>query len=176
MNIDFSTFDSFVQSTINQHIGQGECWDYINLLWTYLGGRYYTYPPSDPSSTNHGVKWGWINAEARSANTINHISQIASLNDVKRGDCIIISDGEYGHAGFASADYDGSGYISMYSQNYNWVEYVKLDTISMSGFLGAFRYDEWNVPPTQPTPTSESKFPWFIYNRRLNNRRNGLMI
>lgn len=171
---DFSTFDNFIATTNGLHIGNGECWDYINLLWDYLGSKYWTYPPSDPSATNHGVKWGWIDSEARAANTITHITQVASLSDVKKGDCVIISDGTYGHAGFASADYDGSGYISMYSQNYNWVEIVKLDTIGMSGFLGAFRYDGWYIPPTPPTPTVQKKFPWYIYAKKITNKRIGL--
>lgn len=170
---DFSTFDNFIASTLGQHIGEGECWDYINLLWQHLGSRYWTYPPSDPSATNHGVKWGWINEEARAANTIIHLSQITTLANVKKGDIVVISDGTYGHAGFASADYDGSGYISMYSQNYNYVETVKLDTISMSGFLGAFRYDAWNIPPVPPTVSSK-KFPWFIYAKKWTTKRTGL--
>lgn len=167
---NFNSYYEFIASTMGQRIGNGECWDYINLIWSHLGSRYYTYPPSDPSSTNHGVKWGWINQEAREANTIDGLTQIPLLANVKRGDIVIISDGEYGHAGFADEDYDGSGYLYMYSQNYNWVELVKLDHIPMSGFLGAWRYDAWN-PPVPPTPTyRRGKFPWVLYARKLRKR------
>lgn len=173
MNVDFSTFDNFIASTVGLSIGQGECWDYIELLWAELGGRYYTYPPSNPSATNHGVKWGWINEEARSANTITHLTQITSLNDVKRGDVVIWGYGDYGHAGFANEDYTGSGYLNTYSQNYSG-RYVTNDNINTATFLGAFRYDEWYTPPTPPTPTNERRFPWFIYARKLRDRRMGL--
>ena len=169
----FTSFDDFVDSTLGQTIGQGECWDYINLLWDYLGGVYYTYPPSDPSSTNHGVKWGWINTEARSANTINHLTQVPNLTDVKRGDIVVTSGGTYGHAGYAKDDYNGTGFLQLYSQNFNGVRYVTLDTNNMSTFVGAWRYDAWQppVPPT-PTPTSnrESNFPWVLYARKLRSK------
>ena len=172
----FTTFDSFIASTNGQTIGDGECWNYINLLWSHLDSRYYTYPPSDPSSTNHGVKWGWLNSEARAANTITHLTQVINLSDVKRGDMVVTSGGEYGHAGFANEDYTGSGYLQLYSQNYNGRRSVGLDNNDMSTFAGAWRYDEWNsTPPTPPTPTARSsKFPWVLYTRRLNNKRNML--
>ena len=169
--VDFTTFDSFINSTLGETIGEGECWDYINLLWSHLGSRYYTYPPSDPSSTNHGVKWGWINEEARAANTITHLTQITSLSNVKRGDVIVISDGEYGHAAFAAEDYQGTGYLSFYSQNYNWIEEVRLDiNVSMANFLGAWRYDAWQTPP-HPVAETKKRFPWVLYARKLRESR-----
>lgn len=168
---NFNSFDEFIISTNGQQIGQGECWDYVNLLWDYLGSRYYTYPPSDPTATNHGIKWGWIDTEARSANTINHLTQVINLSDVKRGDVVIISDGEYGHGGFAAEDYNGSGFLDMYDQNYNNIRYVMEHNVSMTTFLGAWRYDGWNEP-TPPTPTSKTKnkFPFVLYARKLRNQ------
>lgn len=170
----FTTFQMFIDSTNNQTIGSGECWDYINLLWTHLGSRYYTYPPSDPSSTNHGVKWGWLNAEARGANTITHLVQVVNLNDVKKGDIVVTSGGEFGHAGFADEDYNGSGYLQLYSQNYNGRRSVGRDNNDMSTFAGAWRYDQWNNTPPGPTPLrlTSKKFPWVLYARKLNNNRN----
>lgn len=169
----FTSYDAFIASTNGQQIGTGECWDYINLLWTHLGSRYWTYPPSDPSATNHGVKWGWLNTDARSANTITHLIQIVNLSDVKRGDIVITSGGEFGHAGFADEDYNGSGYLQLYSQNYNGRRIVAKDNNDMSTFAGAWRYDEWNDTPPGPLPMrlQNSKFPWVLYARKLNDRR-----
>ena len=166
---NFNTYYQFIASTLGQRIGNGECWDYINLIWDHLGSRYYTYPPSDPGSTNHGVKWGWINDEARAANTISGLTQVVNLSDVKRGDIVVISDGEYGHAGFADSSYDGSGYLQMYSQNYGYVELVKLDNVPMNNFLGAWRYDAWQ---DEPTPTRRGKFKWVLYANKLRNKSN----
>lgn len=169
----FTSYNAFIASTNGQQIGTGECWDYINLLWEHLGSRYWTYPPSDPSATNHGVKWGWLNTEARTANTITHLIQIVNLSDVKRGDIVITSGGEFGHAGFADEDYNGSGYLQLYSQNYNGRRSVARDNNDMSTFVGAWRYDEWNsTPPTPPIPfIKKSNFKWVLYARKLNNRR-----
>ena len=168
--VDFSTFDDFIASTYGLEIGQGECWDYVNLLWDYLGGVYYTYPPSDPQATNHGVKWGWINEEAREANTITHLTQITSLNDVKRGDIVVWSYGDYGHAGFAGEDYNRSGYLATFSQNYSH-RYVTEDSINVATFLGAWRYDIWNNPPTPPTPARKRDgFPFVLYARKLRGQ------
>lgn len=168
---NFDSFDSFISSTIGQTIGEGECWNYVNLLWTHLGSRYYTYPPSDPSSTNHGVKWGWLNQEARDANTILHLTQVVNLSDIKRGDIVITSGGEYGHAGFANEDYDGSGYLELYSQNYAGRRYVGLDNNDMSTFAGAWRYDAWaTTPPVGWTPTkTKRRFPFVLYARKRRN-------
>lgn len=175
MAVDFSTFDNFVATTNGTTVGAGECWDYVNLVWSHEGGKYWTYPPSDPEATNHGVKWGWLNAEARSANTTSKIIQITSPFQIKRGDIVIISDGTYGHAGFANSAYDGSGYLKQYSQNYGYPtarRSVALDNINMTTFVGAFRYTEWDsTPPTPVTTEKKKKFPWFIYANR-NRMRN----
>lgn len=169
---NFSTFDDFITSTLGQTIGEGECWDYINLLWSHLGSRYWTYPPSDPSATNHGVKYGWLNPEARNANTITHLSQVTSLNSIKRGDVVIISDGTYGHAGFAKSPV-ANNRIDLYSQNWSG-RLVTLDNISLATFIGGFRYDAWQ--PTPPTPVittglkGQSNFKWAIYARKLREK------
>lgn len=170
MTPDFSSFNAFISSTAGETIGQGECWDYINLLWSHLGSRYWTYPPDDPEATNHGVKWGWLNTDARAANTIYHLTPIYNLNNIKRGDVVVWSYGTYGHAGFANEDYNGSGYLETYSQNYSG-QLVTLDNINTATFLGAWRYDEWNQP-TPPVPTARKKFPWVLYARKIRDSKN----
>lgn len=167
---DFSTFDSFISTTNGQTIGQGECWDYINLIWSHLGSVYYTYPPSDPSATNHGVKWGVLNNEARSANTITGLTYISDKTHLKRGDIVVTTGGEFGHAGFINSDYDGDHTYGFYSQNYNNRRSVSLDYYDLSEFGGAFRYEAWQQPT--PTPTlKHSKFPWVLYARKLRNQK-----
>ena len=170
---DFSTFDNFITTTVGETIGEGECWDYINLIWNHLGTKYWTYPPDDPTSTNHGVKWGWILEDVRTLNTIEHLTQIPNLNDVKRGDIIIISNGTFGHAGYAGENYNGSGSLWIYSQNWQG-HYVTYDLISMSSFLGAWRYDAWNNIPPTPSTIQKSNFKWVLYARKLRDKRNGM--
>lgn len=168
---DFSTFDNFITSTNGRTIGAGECWDYIELIWAHLGGRYYTYPPSDPTSTNHGVKWGVVNAEALAANKINGLTYISDKTELKRGDIVVSTDGEYGHAGFINSDYSGEHNYGFYTQNYAGRRSVALDTYDLHDFGGAFRYNDWNVtPPTPPVTATKSKFKWVLYARKIRER------
>ena len=172
MAVDYTTFQSFINTTLGESFGQGECWDYANLIWSHLGGRYYTYDPADPSGTNHGVKWGWLNANARAANTITGIVQISSINQVQAGDIVVTSGGTYGHIGFAASAYDYSGYLNLYSQNFSGNNYVTLDSNNMLTFVGAFRYTAWNpTPPPTPITTRSSTFPWVLYARKLRKRK-----
>ena len=169
MAVDYSSFDSFVSSTLGETIGKGECWDYINLIWSHLGSKYWTYPPSDPTATNHGVKWGWLNTDARSANTISGIIQVPSLSSIQRGDIVVLSTGGYGHAGFANTvNPDSNNRIQVYSQNWSG-RYVTLDDISMNTFVGAFRFTEWSVTPP-PLNISKSKYPFVLYARKLRDK------
>ena len=169
---DFSTFDAFIQTTNGRIIGSGECWDYINLIWNHLGSRYYTYPPSDPSATNHGVKWGVLNAEALSANQIAGLTYISDKTQLKRGDIVVSTDGTYGHAGFINEDWNGDRTYAIYSQNYNGRRSVALDFYNLHDFGGAFRYNDWQHP--EPLRHKRSHFKWALYARRLRNRRKGI--
>lgn len=166
----FTSFDDFVSSTNGQQIGNGTYYAYINLLWEHLGSVYYTANPSDPDPTTQGVKEGWLNTDARAANTITHLSQVTSLSDVKRGDVIILSIGLTGRAGFANADYNGTTFLDVYAQNYS-IPRVELNSMDVSTFIGGWRYDAWNspVPPT-PVLSSQKRFPWVLYARKLRNR------
>lgn len=171
---DFSSFDNFISTTNGQTIGEGECWDYINLIWNHLGGRYYTYPPSDPTSTNHGVKWGVINLEARQANTITGLTYISDKTQLKRGDIVVSTDGTFGHAGFINSDYSGEHNYDFYTQNYAGRRSVALDTYTLQDFGGAFRYNAWNVaPPTPPVDRGlkkRSQFKWVLYAQKLRQK------
>lgn len=173
MNIDYTSFVAFANSTYGYTIGQGECWDYINLIWSYLNSRYYTYPPSNPSATNHGVKWGVLNTEARNANIITHLVFISDKTQLKKGDIVVSTDGDFGHAGFINSDYQGDNVTyEFYSQNYNGRRSVGIDRYDLHDFGGAFRYDVWNsTPPYPPISTPKRKhFNWAIYGNELRNK------
>ena len=167
---NFDTFDNFVASTNGQTIGAGECWDYVNLIWNHLGSRYWTYPPSDPTSTNHGVKWGVLNADALNANRIAGLTYISDKTLLKRGDIVVSTDGDFGHAGFIDSDYSGEHTYNFYTQNYAGRRSVALDTYDLHDFGGAFRYDAWNPIPPEPTQ-AVSNFKWVLYARKLRDNR-----
>lgn len=173
---DFSSFNSFISTTNGQTIGEGECWDYINLIWSHLGSKYWTYPPSDPSATNHGVKWGVLNSDALNANQIDGLTYITDKTLLKRGDIVVSTDGTYGHAGFINEDYDANKTsYGFYTQNYGGRRSVALDIYTLSDFGGAFRYNAWTpTPPPPPIVTTRSKFPFVLYARKLRDKRIGL--
>lgn len=174
MAVDYSSFDRFIATTNGQHIGNGECWDYVNLVWSHLGHRYYTYPPSNPGATNHGIKWGVLNNEARNANIITHLTYISDKTQLKRGDIVITVGGTYGHGGFIDEDWSGNKKYHIYSQNYAGRRTVARDYYRLDDFGGAFRYDEWTeIPPTPPTPSGKKKhhFPWAIYGRSIHDSK-----
>lgn len=167
----FTTFDAFITSTDGTTVGAGECWDYINLIWDHLGSKYWTYPPADPSATNHGVKWGVLDPDALVANQITGLTYITNKTQLKRGDIVITTNGTYGHGGFMNEDYDPnktSYYI--YSQNFNNRRSVALDHYSINDFGGAFRYNDWNTTPPSPPIFKKGKFPWVIYANKIRGR------
>lgn len=171
---NFDSFDAFITSTLGQTIGQGECWDYINLIWSHLGGIYYTYPPSDPSATNHGVKWGVLNPDALASNQLSGLTYISDKTQIKRGDIVVSTGGEFGHAGFINEDYDGDKTYGLYTQNYNDRRSVALDYYTLNDFGGAFRYNAWEPTPPPVTSTS-SHFKWVLYARKLRNRSQNML-
>lgn len=173
---DYSSFDIFINSTNGRTIGTGECWDYINLIWSHLGGRYYTYPPSNPSATNHGVKWGVINSEALTANIISGLIYISDKTLIQRGDIVVSTDGTYGHAGFINENYnsDPNHVYGIYTQNYAGRRSVALDHYDLHDFGGAFRYTDWNGQPVPPSHPVRKHFKWVLMRRRLNQMRNNI--
>lgn len=173
---DYSSFNNFISSTNGRTIGAGECWDYINLIWTHLGSRYWTYPPLNPSATNHGVKWGVLNSDALNANQIVGLTYISDKTQLKRGDIVVSTDGEYGHAGFINENYnsDPNHTYGLYTQNYAGRRSVALDYYNLHDFGGAFRVNAWIAPTPTPTSTGtikRKKFPWVLYARKLREKR-----
>lgn len=162
------TFDDFIADTNGRTIGAGECWDYVNMIWDALGSKYWTYPPSNPSATNHGIKWGVLNAEALEANKIFGVTFIDDITKVKRSDIVITTGGDYGHGGFMNEDFDPGNptrAYQLYTQNYQDRHSVALDSYPIySEFGGAFRYNAWWLNQYK------KKFPFVLYARKLRGQ------
>lgn len=188
VQLDISSYDSFR----NQVLGNGydvdgyygyQCWDLGAELWGSTGDYPYPYLQTGPSGY---VLEAWT--VSLSVNLGNDFDAITDVNSVKRGDMIILGPGgpSYvaitGHNTFADEDYDGSGWINGMGQNQQnaspvYGHVTTIDRLSMSTFVGAFRFKNWGGGPgPQPTPhRQKKKFPWYIYNRKLNSRRSGIM-
>lgn len=145
-----------------------QCWDGCDLLWQQLGMLL--------STDNTGLIYACWNAAVRATNAGTQFDLIYDLNQIKPGDVIIFnrggSWGTTGHGGYACEEYKGGSTISLLSQNYRnaSLEYgspFSIDNVTVSGFLGAYRYKGWEGG-SPPTPGKQGKkgFPWFIIAQR----------
>ena len=165
-----------------------QCWDLAAEFW-YNVGFPTGYPLTGP---NHYASECWtVNRNNNiSYNGTEYFDLITNLSDVKQGDIVVIDGiGAFsptGHIGFADEDYNGSGNLNILAQNQgsggtppaisnpNGGTTANVKSLSMTYFLGAFRYKEWEQP-TPPTPTTtKTKFPWVLYANKLRQKRNGM--
>ena len=163
-----------------------QCYDIALLLWYSIG-----YPAGYPvNGGTHLAKDIWTERETnKSYNGTQYFDLIYNLNDVKQGDVLIYDSTPYneaGHVGLADEDYstwhenNPSSYeFPILSQNNQGTPYAGGGTYAnIHGydtrlFLGAFRYKEWNVPPTPPTPSYKlTSFPFVLFAERLRNDDN----
>lgn len=153
-----------------------QCWDLVAELWMNL-----------PEFANSGL-WPHTGPElaarecwtvSRTENAGNSFDLIYSLNDVKRGDVIVIDASaisDVGHIAFADEDYNGTNYMDLLGQNQvnpsPTVGHIPTVTnLSVATFLGAFRLRTWT--PTPPTPSAttarNTRLPLIMMTRRLMN-------
>lgn len=190
IDLPTSTYDAW-KSAVN---GNGydadgyygcQCWDLCAEFWYNLG-----FPRGYPVTRAGGNGSAWMCwTYSKDINKGNKFDLIYNLSEVKRGD-VIVWDGTTsypdGHIGFADEDYNGSGSIAVLGQNQgsggtpppishpNGGTTANVKTLGTIGFLGAFRYIEWeDTPPTPPVTRSKGSFNWVLMARRLNQMRNG---
>lgn len=114
---------------------------------------------------------------SRTENAGNSFNLIYNLSDVKRGDVIVIGPSavsSVGHIAFADENYNGTTNMNLLGQNQvnpdlTYGHIPTVTNLSVSAFLGAFRYKNWITPG--PTPSQRGKFPWFLIARKLRNGR-----
>ena len=161
-----------------------QCWDLCAEFWHNLG-----YPNGYPITQQGGGGQAWMCwTYSRDINKGDDFDLIYDISDVKQGD-VIVWDGTLtfptGHIGFADEDYDVSGYIHVLGQNQgtggvpppidnpDGGTTANVKRLSVSNFLGAFRYKGWGGGPTPPTIVKKSHFPWVLYANKLR-KRNGM--
>lgn len=152
-----------------------QCWDLCAEFWHNLG-----YPNGYPVTAGTGAAYGcW---DGRVLNAGNQFDLIYDKTQIKRGDVIVYDQfpaNPYGHIGFADQDYQGSDNINILSQNNGGTPYAQggsftnVANYTLAYFRGAFRLKAWHQQPT-PSTTSTHRFPWVLYARKLNNKRQGV--
>lgn len=162
-----------------------QCWDLVAELWWNIGFP-TGYPHTGP---NHYASEIWT--VSRNSNTsyggTQYFDLITNLRDVKKGDVVVFNGTSAyptGHVGLADTDYNLSGSIAILGQNQgsggvptpisnpNGGTTANVKTLPTVDFLGAFRYREWQSGPTPPPTVSRGRFPWVLYARKFNQRRN----
>lgn len=183
VDVPHDTYDQWRANTIgNEYNLDGQhgcqCWDYASLFWRNVG-----FPAGYPQ-TGNGYAYGCWTLR-RTINAGDKFDLIELLSQVKKGDIVVLDQGRYtgddaGHIAFADEDYQGGNTLRLVGQNQEHPSAtlgykVTADNMSMTKFLGAFRYKGWNQP-TPPTPTNrkKSRFPFVLYSRKLNQQRNGI--
>lgn len=186
--VPHATYTEFKNAVIGRgydmdgHYGY-QCWDGVELLYQQpdIGQHLYTAFNFD-TSLSSGVKTCWLYAPARAVNGSGHFSEVTNVQDIKQGDIIVLNQysgwyGSTGHIGFADEDYNGTDYINILGQNQgagnpeHGSPFNIMRSFLGAAFLGVFRYDGWtSTPPTPPTPTKRSNFPWVLYARKLRSK------
>lgn len=173
VSVDISSYDAFKEATLgNGYDVDGvygfQCVDMAKLL-AGNAGRSAPYWLSLPDGYAYE---GWTVDSNREYNRGDLFELITERKDVRKGDLVVLAGTTAfpsGHIAFADSDwYDGILYAYLLGQNqvdpnYTTGHIVTLTNVGVSGFLGAFRF--W-----QP----KRRFPWFIYYKRLRQKRQGL--
>ena len=171
ITLDISSYDEFRRQVLeraSQNLGYDvdgsfgyQCWDLAAELWMnipeFSGG--ILYPQTGP---NMYASECWT--ISRDVNSGMSFEQIWHIEDIKRGDCIVIASSpisDTGHIAFADEDYGGSNMMNLLGQNQvnpsptlgHIPTVTNLDVGSY--FLGAFRYKAWTRPT--PTPAKQKK-------------------
>lgn len=143
-----------------------QCWDGVQLLYGQVGQTLYTGP-------NQRASECWTVESSRIRNGSGHFYIVNGVQNIRRGDVIVFNRNtgwthSAGHIGYADEDYNGTNYLKLLSQNYEnasstYGSAFTVDNVSLTPFLGIFRFADWQGTP--PTPTGETKkkgFPWAV--------------
>lgn len=126
-----------------------QCWDGVQVFYQRLGMSLSTGNVYNSEGKREGyAKHCWDDVNARAANTGTQFTQIARIEDVKRGDIIVFSGPYYtGHIAFADEDNNPScDTITVWGQNQvgdGSGYYFTAAEWKKTYFLGAFRYKGW---------------------------------
>lgn len=159
---------------VDGHYGY-QCWDLCAELWQNIGFS-SGYPQTGP---NHAAMECWTVSRFTNAGT--QFALINGIIELKRGDVIVLgpsSISSVGHIAFCDEDYNGTTTMKLLGQNQvnPSLVYGHIPTVTelnISAFLGAFRYNEWEISPPPIVTTYKPKkkrFPWVLYANKLRNK------
>ena len=164
VKVAHATYQDFRNTTlgngynVDQAYGN-QCWDFCALLWWQYGLTLHTGPK------------GWAMecwTVSRTLNAVPPFTQVTSISDIKRGDCVVFkgtSNYPTGHIAFADEDYkDGMTRMNFLGQNQGQgsLNPSNIANISLANFIGAFRNSNWATSKPSTKDEKKHKFPWAI--------------
>ena len=164
VKVAHATYQQFRDATlgngynVDQAYGN-QCWDFCALLWWQYGLTLHTGPRSWASEC-------WT--VSRTLNAVPPFTQVTSISDIKRGDCIVFkgtSNYPTGHIAFADEDYKvGMTRMNFLGQNQGQgsLKPSNIANISLANCIGAFRNSNWVAPKPTPKNDKKHKFPWAV--------------
>lgn len=183
VTVDISSYAAFRLAVLGNGydvdgLNGDQCVDMAKLL-AGNAGRSNPYWKSQPDGYAYE---GWTNLASREYNASDYFTLIYNKEDVRVGDLVVLSNttsNPYGHIAFANSDWDANTTSAeLLGQNQenasSTLGYLNtLTIVNVTTFLGAFRFNAWNVtPPTPSTPSRRSKFPFVLYAKKLREKRN----
>lgn len=191
VSIPHGTYDEWRNATngngYNYDYSYGcQCYDLAVEFWWNVG-----FPTGYPIISELSAYKMWEYRDRNiSYNGTQYFDLIYDVTQIKRGDVIVFnrtSSNIYGHVGFADVDYSNwtpdpnNPYeFPVLSQNNGGTpttgggSLTNVHGYNINLFLGAFRYREWETTPPTPSPTTQHKFPFVLYARRLRQKSQGL--
>ena len=155
--VDISSYNAFRKEVMGKGYDLDNCWSYqcwdgACLLWENLDRWLYT---------GDGTARGCWTLK-RDVNAGSDFDLIYKKEDIKRGDVVVFSCGDFGHIGYADEDYSGNGYIRLLGQNQSADMRFCVINMSLGTFLGAFRYHGWIMKP-EPAPAPSDDVVEYTY-------------
>lgn len=185
VSVNIESYEAFRSETIgNAYNVDGsygaQCWDFASLFY-YNAFGLKSYPRTAGSmglSDDHGAWTCWANETCRSTNTMEGLTQVTSLSDVKRGDLVVLNKTATittGHIAFADEDYSGSTMMKLLGQNQVLPSEltgsaVASTSMQCSTFLGAWRYSKWNGASPSPAKKKSHSYLWAVFGNEWRDR------
>lgn len=152
--VNVSSYDAF-RNVVN---GNGYDVDgaYSNQCYDGAAVMLYSATGRKLSTGGTGAARGcWEVASARKFNAGTEFELITDKTKIKRGDMLFwTNNSRWGHVAFADEDYNGSNYLKVLGENQkgdgSGYPFTVIN-MSLSTFLGAFRYKEWAKVVEVPT-------------------------
>lgn len=180
VTVDISSYEAFKADVLGRGFDVDDVYGYQCVdMAKLLAGNAGRPSPYWRSGLTGYAREGWTDEDSRNYNAGDLFTLVYNKAYVKKGDLVVLNattSNPYGHIAFADSDWDSST-TSAVLLGQNQVDpnpttgHVNtLTNVNVTTFLGAFRFKDWMPDP--PTPTKKAKkFPWFIYARKLRDKR-----